>query len=121
MGKNEEEDLPIFHATLADPNQYVDGVYSRSFVIDKGEYRFRFVPNGDSPQNLEISVKGEDFEFFENFSLNGALHQTGISEYYTWDYDGIKSLKIKTQQTIEITINPKGNIMGPVSVSLIEN
>ena len=81
---SERKNESIFHVTLADPKLYVNGVYSSTFVLEKGEYSFRFVPNGDSPQNLAISMKGDNFEFSENFKLNGTLHETGISEYYTW-------------------------------------
>jgi hypothetical protein len=117
---NEKNDS-VFHITLADPKQYDNGIYSSTFVIDKGEYNFRFVPNGDSPQNLTISLEGDDFGFSENFKLNGTLHETGISEYYTWDYDGQKSILILTQKEISIQINPNGNVKGSVSVDIIRN
>jgi len=122
LGEEEKvEDVPVFHVTLADPEQYEDGIYSRNVVISEGKYNFRFVPNGDSPKRLVISLQGQDFQFLEEFILNGTVHQTGISEYYTWDYDGEKSVIIENKQEIKITINPNGNINGPVSVSLIEN
>jgi len=111
----------VFHATLADPDLYKDRIYSNTFTVNKGNYFFRFVPNGDSPQYLTILLKGEDYNFSENFKLKGTLHQTGISEYYTWDYDGQKAILIPTQQVITIEINPNGNELGPVSVDLIEN
>ena len=117
---NEKNDS-IFHITLADPKLYDNGIYSTTFDIEKGEYKFRFVPNGDSPQNLSISLKGDDFAFSENFKLNGTLHDTGISEYYTWDYDGQKSILIPTQKEIFIQINPNGNLKGSVSVDIIGN
>ena len=117
---NEKNDS-VFHITLADPKLYDNGIYSTTFHIEKGEYKFRFVPNGDSPQNLAISLKGDDFTFSENFKLNGTLHDTGISEYYTWDYDGQKSILIPTQNEIFIQINPNGNLKGSVSVDIIGN
>lgn len=117
---NEKNDS-VFHITLADPKLYDNGIYSTTFDIEKGEYKFRFVPNGDSPQNLSISLKGDDFAFSENFKLNGTLHDTGISEYYTWDYDGQKSILIPTQNEIFIQINPNGNLKGSVSVDIIGN
>jgi len=117
----ERENGQFFHVTLANPKQYDDGVYSSTFVIEKGEYNFRFVPNGDSPQNLTILLEGDDFEFSENFKLNGTLHETGISEYYTWDYDGQKSIVFPTQKEISIQINPNGNVKGSVSVDIIRN
>jgi hypothetical protein len=111
----------FFHITLADPRQYDNEIYSDTFVIEKGQYKFRFVPNGDSPKYLTISLKGDNFEFSENFKLNGTLHKTEISEYYTWDYDGGKSILIPTQKEISIQINPNGNVRGSVSVDIIRN
>ena len=118
--QSEKRNESVFHVTLADPKLYVNGVYSSEFAIEKGEYTFRFVPNGDSPQNLSISMKGDGFEFSENFKLNGTLHETGISEYYTWDYDGQKSILVSTQKEISILINPNGNEKGSVSVDIIK-
>jgi len=112
---------PVFHVTLASPELYENGVYSSTFDLENGEYYFRFVPNGDSPQNLTISLNGDDFAFSEDFKLNGTLHDTGISEYYTWDYDGQKSILIPTQKEIFIQINPSGNLKGSVSVDIIGN
>ena len=110
---------PVFHVTLANPELYENGVYSSTFDLDNGEYYFRFVPNGDSPKTLTISLEGNDFEFSENFNLNGTLHETGISEYYTWDYDGEKSIILPTQKEISLQINPNGNVLGSVSVDII--
>jgi len=110
----------VFHVTLADPSLYKNGIYSNTFTINEGNYVLKFVPNGDSPQSLNISLKGENHNFSENFRLNGTLHQTGISEYYTWDYDGQKEITIPTSQKILIEINPNGNELGSVSVYIIE-
>ena len=118
---SEKENKEIFHVTLADPQQYENGIYSSTFIIENGDYVFRFVPNGDSPQNLTIKLEGEKYKFSENFQLNGTLHKTGISEYYTWDYDGEKSIKVPFQQEISIQINPNGNVKGSVSVDIIKN
>ena len=119
--QSDKKNEPFFHITLANPKQYDNGVYSSTFVIEKGEYNFRFVPNGDSPQNLTISLEGDDFEFSENFKLNGTLHKTEISEYYTWDYDGEKSIVFPSQKEISIQISPNGNVKGSVSVDIIRN
>ena len=115
------KDPTVFHVTLAMPEQYIEGVYSDKFELEAGDYSFRFVPNGDSPQILSIALQGENFEFVENFKLNGTLHETGISEYYTWDYDGEKSINVSSSQIISIQINPNGNEMGSVSVDIIKN
>lgn len=111
----------VFHITLADPDLYKNGIYSNTFTVNKGDYLFKFVPNGDSPQSLTILLKGENYDFSENFKLKGTLHQTGISEYYTWDYDGQKTISIPIQQVVTIEINPNGNELGPVSVDIVEN
>ena len=111
----------VFHVTLVDPDLYKNGIYSNTFSMNKGDYIFKFVPNGDSPQSLSILLKGKNYDFSETFKLKGTLHQTGISEYYTWDYDGQKAILIPTQQVITIEINPNGNELGPVSVDIIEN
>lgn len=120
-GESDIKDEPPFHITLASPEQYSNGVHSSNFEIKKGDYFFRFVPNGDSPETLSISLEGEEFTFSEDFRLKGKLHETEISEYYTWDYEGQKKIQIPSDQEILILINPNGNILGSVSVDLIEN
>jgi len=119
--KTSEKNDNIFHITLADPNLYVDGAYNDKFTIEKGEYSFRFVPNGSSPKILSISLNSISFSFSENFELVGTPHQTGISEYFTWDYDGERNILIPEKQEISISINPNGNVMGSVSVDILGN
>lgn len=113
-------DDAVFHVTLADPSLYKNGIYSSTFMINEGEYTLKFVLNGDSPQHLNILLRGEDYYFSENFKLIGTLHQTGISKYYTWDYDGHKEISISIGQIMIIEINPNGNELGSVSVDIIE-
>ena len=115
------DDKVIFHATLADPELYVDGVYSEILTIEKGDYSFRFVPNGSSPKILTISIDGENFSFDEEFELNSTLHQTGISEYFTWEYVGTNSFSVQESSEMKISINPNGNTMGSVTVDILEN
>jgi hypothetical protein len=110
----------IYHVRLANPDMYTDGVFSETFQIKSGTYEFRFVPNGDSPEILSIVLKGPTFSFAEDFKLEGTPHNTGISEYYTWDYLGESTIHVPEDQYLEIVINPHGNILGPVSVYLIE-
>lgn len=109
-----------YHVMLADPRLYKDGIFSDTFHIRGGAYEFRFVPNGDSPKTLSISLKGDRFSFAEDFRLEGTLHETGISRYYTWDYLGDSTITIPEDQELEISINPHGDVMGPVSVYLIK-
>ena len=111
----------LFHVTLANPNLYVDGVYTEIFYLEKGEYFFRFVPNGSSPEILSITLSGDTFDFSEDFKLVGILHQTEISEYFTWKYDGQKNIVIPEMQEVSIIINPNEKTLGSVSVDILEN
>ena len=111
----------LFHVTLADPNLYVDGAYTEVFSLEKGEYFFRFVPNGSSPEILSITLNGDTFNFSEDFKLIGIPHQTEISEYFTWKYNGQKNILISEIQEVTITINPNGKTLGSVSVDILEN
>ena len=117
----EKDDGVIFHVTLADPQLYQDGIYTETFEIESGEYYFRFVPNGSSPEMLSISLDGWSLEFSEDFKLDNTLHETGISEYYTWEYLGENQIMIPEDQQVMISINPNGNVMGSVSVSILQN
>lgn len=111
----------VFHVTLADPQNYENGVYSHSLEIEEGMYEIRFVPNGDSPKILTITMNGQSLNFFENFALEGTPHETGVSIYYTWEYSGNKIIQVPSKQEIEILIDPNGNLFGPVSIDLIKN
>jgi len=117
---NEKKNI-LFHITLADPDLYVNGEYTEVVTFEKGEYFFRFVPNGSSPEILSITLNGDTFDFSEDFKLIGTSHQTGISEYFTWDYDGERNILITEMQEISITINPNGKTLGSVSVDILEN
>jgi len=110
----------VFHVTLADPAMYENGVFTDSFEIEEGSYQFGFVPNGDSPQTLTISLSGANHYYIENFVLNSESHETGISQYYTWSYTGDEEsiIEISSSQQVQITINPHENYNGPVSVFL---
>jgi len=121
LDESTEKSKAVFHITLADPNLYVNGKYIEEFTIEKGEYFFRFVPNGSSPEILSIELRGEKFDFSENFQLVGTPHQTGISEYFTWNYDGQGEIMISETQEILISINPNGATLGSVSVDILEN
>ena len=82
---------------------------------------FRFVPNGSSPESLSITLIGEYLDFKQNYELVGTSRQTGISEYFTWEYSGEKTISVLEKQKISITIDPHENVMGSVSVDIIEN
>ena len=92
------------------------------------QYKFEFVPMGDSPEQLKISVvwSGQGVEVFsELFVLDKTLVDTGISKYYTWEYIGKENVVISNQQcpnqktcNYEITVERFGNLEGSVSISL---
>ena len=94
----------------------------------KVPYEFHFVPMGDSPERLKISVGGKGYGvevFSELLYLEGILVDTGISEYYTWDYVGNKNFEISFDQcpnqktcNYDITVERYGNLKGSVTISL---
>ena len=112
----------VFHIRLADSSLYENGVYSEMFQIEKGVYKFRFVPNGDSPQKLSIKLFTESGVVLmdNHFELEGTLIDNGISSWYTWDYlSNDNMLKIDESQQVKIFVNPNGNLKGPVSIGLV--
>jgi len=119
--QTEDEENIVFHVTLADPQIYENGVYSYSLKIEEGMYEIRFVPNGDSPKILTLTINGQSLNFFENFTLEGTPHKTDVSTYYTWKYSGNKIIQVPNKQEIEILIDPNGNLLGPVSIDIIKN
>ncbi len=121
LDPSKKNDSGVFHVTLADPDLYTNGVYTNAFTINEGEYSFRFVPNGSSPEILSITLNGENFDFSEDFMLESTSHQTETSEYFTWEYNGQKTIWITEMQEISIIINPNGNVIGSVSVDILEN
>ncbi|MFQ5572930.1 MAG: hypothetical protein ACE5EJ_01625 [Nitrosopumilaceae archaeon] len=110
----------VFHVTLADPTMYENGVFTDSFEIKEGDYQFGFVPNGDSPKTLTISLLGPNYYYMEKFVLHSDSHETGISQYYTWSYVGDDELEIEipSPQLVQIIIDPHENYNGPVSIFL---
>ena len=121
LNETNEKNNILFHVTLANPDLYINGTYIEEFTLEKGEYFFRFVPNGSSPKILSITLNGDTFDYSEDFQLIGTPHQTGISEYFTWDYDGQKNIINLEMQKVSITINPNGETIGSVSVDILEN
>ena len=92
------------------------------------QYKFEFVPMGDSPERLKISVvwSGQGVQVFsELFILDKTLVDTGISKYYTWEYAGKENVQVSNQQCpnqktcdYDITVERFGNLEGSVSISL---
>ena len=138
----------VFHVTLADPALY-DCVtlgasthceYREVIFVEDGIYEFRFVPNGDSPQKLSVELKSHllpwDDYYHEYVSLHyvlvGNLVEEGMSSWYTWKYqivpcalcanlgDGETGFKIDEPQQVEISIDPRGYLNGPISIELVQ-
>ena len=120
MNSEEKDDNVVFHATLANPEFYTNGIYTNNFTMEPGTYFFRFVPNGSSPEILSIKLSGQNYSFIENFNLKGILHESETSKYFTWEYEGMKNITIDSMEEITITINPNDNLMGSVSVDIIK-
>ena len=138
----------VFHVTLADPalydcetiSAYTYSKYTETVFLEEGIYEFRFVPNGDSPQKLWVKLYGEGgfierTQFDQKYVLVGNLVEGGMSSWYTWEYqiDPVDAYwadkrtcescgsidKWEAGQT-KITINPMGNVNGPVSIELVQ-
>ena len=135
----------VFHVTLADPALY-DCVtisayeyceYREVVFLEEGIYEFRFVPNGDSPQKLSVELRStspEDVNLSTYVSLHyvlvGNLVEEGMSSWYTWKYqidssrvnlgDGETGFKIDEPQQVEISIDPRGYLNGPISIELVQ-
>ena len=101
--------------------------------------KLEFVPMGDSPAKIQLTIKGKWTEsynvepgwrqiFSEEFVLEKSLVDTGISKYYTWEYIGKKYVQISELEGMipssdelaiyEITVDRFGNLEGSVSISL---
>jgi hypothetical protein len=85
-------------------------------------YKLEFVPMGDSPERLKISIGNV---FSETFVLERTLVDTGISKYYTWEYAGKENVQVSNQLCpnqktcdYDITVERFGNLEGSVSISL---
>ena len=102
----EFHDLPVFGSEIG--------------VLGVGTYEIGFVPMGDSPKYLSIRIteKNGDQIFHEDFTLQRTLIDTGISQYYTWEYLGEKFMPISEKSEYDITIKREGNLKGSVSISL---
>ena len=96
---------------------------SSSVTLERNvQYKFEFVPMGDSPERLKITIGNV---FSEIFVLEKTLVDTGISKYYTWEYIGKENVVISNQHcpnqktcNYDITVERFGNLEGSVSISL---
>ena len=122
--ENEDSNSEVWSTRIAGPefDDIFDHKYSPITLEGKVPYEFDFVPMGDSPERLKISVGNV---FSEMFILEGTLVDTGISEYYTWDYTGNKNFEISHEQcpnqktcNYDIVVERYGNLKGSVTISL---
>ena len=122
--------------------------YREVVFLEEGIYEFRFVPNGDSPQKLSVELdyspstewqvadKGRHVSL--HYVLVGNLVEEGMSSWYTWKYQidssqvNLGFIKTKHQlscelcvnigepQRMEISIDPRGYLNGPISIELVQ-
>jgi len=127
------ENGEVWHIRMAGP-EWDDRQTVRAPLpnLEEGTYKIGFVPMGDSPSKIRIDIKvrsaGSDFAgttwssiFSEKFVLKGTPVDTGISEYYTWEYIGQKYVyipEVEREADYEITIARSGNLKGSVTISL---
>ena len=128
--ENEDSNSEVWSTRIAGPafDNTWNHKYSPITLERKIPYEFDFVPMGDSPERLKISVvwSGQGVHVFsEMFILEGTLVDTGISEYYTWDYTGNKNFEISYDQfpnqktcNYDIIVERYGNLKGSVTISL---
>ena len=122
--ENEDSNSEVWSTRIAGPefDNTWNHKYSPITLERKIPYEFDFVPMGDSPERLKISVGNV---FSEMLILEGTLVDTGISEYYTWDYTGNKNFEISYEQcpnqktcNYDIIVERYGNLKGSVTISL---
>ena len=139
-------DPALYDCVTISVHEYCE--YREVFFVEDGIYEFRFVPNGDSPQKLSVELdyspstewqvadKGRHVSL--HYVLVGNLVEEGMSSWYTWKYQ-IDSkmvsfgflgdrhqlpcelcIKIHDSQQVEISIDPRGYLNGPVSIELVQ-
>ena len=120
----ENEKLPdgqVWNIRISGPEfQDLPVLGSEVGILGIGTYEFGFVPMGDSPQFLRLTIsddKGNQI-FSEEFTLERSLVDTGISKYYTWNYLGNEFASVSERGNYEITIEREGNLKGSLSISL---
>ena len=128
--ENEDSKSEVWNTRIAGPefDDVFNHRYSPITLERKVPYEFDFVAMGDSPKWLEISVvwSGQGVQVFsEMLYLEGTLVDTGISEYYTWDYVGNKNFEISFKQcpnqktcNYDIIVERHGDLKGSVTISL---
>ena len=120
----ERPNSEVWNKRISGPEFANDSILKSSpITLERNvQYKFEFVPMGDSPERIKISIGGV---FSETFVLEKTLVDTGISKYYTWEYVGKENVVISNQQcpnqktcNYDITVERFGNLEGSVSISL---
>ena len=120
----ERPNSEVWNKRISGPEFANDSILKSSpITLERNvQYKFEFVPMGDSPERIKISIDGV---FSETFVLEKTLVDTGISKYYTWEYVGKENVLVSNQQcpnqktcNYEITVERFGNLEGSVSISL---
>ena len=120
----ERPNSEVWNKRIAGPEFANDSILKSSpITLERNvQYKFEFVPMGDSPERIKVSIGGV---FSETFVLEKTLVDTGISKYYTWEYIGKENVLVSNQQCpnqktcdYEITVERFGNLEGSVSMSL---
>ena len=120
----ERPNSEVWNKRIAGPEFANDSILKSSpITLERNvQYKFEFVPMGDSQERIKISIGGV---FSETFVLEKTLVDTGISKYYTWEYIGKENVLVSNQQCpnqktcdYEITVERFGNLEGSVSISL---
>ena len=120
----ERPNSEVWNKRISGPEFANDSILKSSpITLERNvQYKFEFVPMGDSPERIKISIGGV---FSETFVLEKTLVDTGISKYYTWEYIGKENVLVSNQQCpnqktcdYEITVERFGNLEGSLSISL---
>ena len=92
------------------------------FTIEKGEYFLDLFQMEVVQKILSITLNGDTFDFSEDFKLEGTFHikleSLNILHGNMMDEKIFKSLK---SQEIQLSLIQMENVMGSVSVDILEN
>ena len=120
----------VWHVSMSGMDDYeIHANWAGVGYLEKGYYKIGFVPMGDSPNKIRIIIGERDGGVYQGqgmgrvldevYILDRDLVDTGISKYYTWEYNGDKSMLIpKGGSFFDVKVIPEGNLQGSVSISL---
>ena len=124
----EKSDQTIWNVRFSGNDDYESLSNGGIGYLEKGYYKIEFVPMGDSPNKIRIMIseqggiyetQGIGMVLNELYILDRDLVDTGISKYYTWEYNGDKSFYIPESGSYwKYGIGFEGNLEGSVSISL---